>query len=112
VEAADPEQRLGLAAHITELLIELRRSLERRQLVRVLGELLWLRSAVRKESRMQNPAAGQGKIGFYAIQFPLGDRQCAHIATEDGAFIVLPGSVDSIFGADRRLRRFVAVYRS
>ena len=40
MEAADPEQRLSLAAHIAELAIQRRRPLEQSQFARVLGQLL------------------------------------------------------------------------
>jgi len=40
MEAADPEQRLTLAAHIAELAIQLPRPLEQGQFARVLGQLL------------------------------------------------------------------------
>jgi hypothetical protein len=50
MEAADPEQRLTLAAHIAELAIQLRRSLEQRQFARVLGQPLLFLVELRKKT--------------------------------------------------------------
>jgi hypothetical protein len=99
VEAADPEQRLALAAHVTELAIQLRRALEERQLARVLAEPLRVRPSLRKVLRMNHAATSQRKIGFHSVQVPLGESQHALVAAEDGAFIAQPGLLDSILGA-------------
>jgi hypothetical protein len=40
VGGADPEERLGLAAHVTERLVELRRTLKEDQLVRIFVTVL------------------------------------------------------------------------
>jgi hypothetical protein len=97
VERADPEQRLALAANVPEHLIEPRRTLEQRQ-------LLWVLLAHLKESRMKDPATGQREIGLDCVQFPLGDRKCTGIPTEDGAFVEQPGPFDPFVRTHRRPR--------
>jgi len=56
VETADPEQRLGLTALVAERPVQLRRTLERRQLARVLGCPIRVFVPLLKESRMNDPA--------------------------------------------------------
>src|SRR6185295_703446 len=104
MEAADPEQRLTLAAHIAELAVQLRRPLEQRQFARVLGQPLLFLVELHKESGVNDPATGQGKISLDRVQFPIGGRQCAGIATVNGAFVEQPGAFDPVFRAHRRHR--------
>jgi hypothetical protein len=75
VEAANPEQRLSLTAHVTERLIEVRGALEQLQLMRILGRLLRILGSLLKEPAVNDPAAGQGQIGLDRIQFQIGYRQ-------------------------------------
>src|SRR4051812_37741545 len=87
MEAADPEQRLGLAVRIAELLIELHRALEQRQFRRILGPLV-------EEAGVQNAAAGQSEVGLDRVQLSLSGCQSSAVATEDGPFVQLPGPLD------------------
>ena len=74
----------------------MRRPLEQRQLVRV---LIWLL----QESRVNDPATGQGQIGLDRVQVPVGCRQGAPVAAEDSALVEQPGLLESFLRAHRRL---------
>ena len=64
VEAADPEQRFALAAHVGEAAVQFRRALEEGELARIRCCLLGVLVPLPEESRVHDPAAGQGKIGL------------------------------------------------
>jgi sporulation protein YlmC with PRC-barrel domain len=71
MEAADPEQRLTLAAHIAELAIQLRRPLEQRQFARVLGQPLLFLVELRKKPGVNDPATSQGLYGPTGASSPV-----------------------------------------
>jgi hypothetical protein len=80
VEAADPEQRLGFTAHVAEPPGQLRRPLEQRQLARILAGPIRVLVPLLKETRVHDPAAGQGEIGFDRVQRPVSFGQRAGLA--------------------------------
>ncbi|HMD25197.1 MAG TPA: hypothetical protein VKH61_13935 [Streptosporangiaceae bacterium] len=104
VEAADPEQRLGLAAHVREVAVQLGGALKQHKLSRILDSPLGVLVQLPEESRVNDPAARQGEIGLYPVQFAVRGRQRAHVAVEDCALVKQSGAFNPVFRAHRRLR--------
>lgn len=97
--AADPEQRLGLATHIAQRLIQLSRVLEQRQLGWVLDRQGPNAGPLVEEPRMQDPAAGERRIGLHRVQVPFGTRQRSDVAGEHGLLVEHPGPFDPLVAA-------------
>ena len=85
MEAADPEQCLGLAPHVAERLVKPHRVIEQRKLVGVLAGLAGVGVPLAQEPGVQDAAAGQGRRDdARAILAEAGD-----LATASGARRIL-----------------------
>ena len=88
VVQAQPEQRLGLAARVAELLVELGGPTEQAQLVGVVG-------AVAQEAGVQDPTPGQRQVGLDPVELPLGQWEPFGLAAEDRPLVRLPRVLQS-----------------
>lgn len=109
MQAADPEQRLRLAAQVAQGPVQLERALEQREFGGVLDGRRAGAGALVLEAGVQDPATGQRGIGLDGVQIPLGIGQDAGIAAEDRPLVQRPGPLDPIFGAHRRPRPVAAI---
>jgi len=104
VEAADPEQRLGLAAYVGQTSVELGRALEQHELALVLGRLTGIGVELHEEPRVDDPSPGESETCFDPVELAIGGRQRILVAGKDSALVQQPGVLDPVAGAHRRLR--------
>lgn len=104
VQAADPEQRFGLSANVTELLVQPGGTLEQRQFAGVLVGRSRVLVAAQQKPRMHQPAARHGQVGLRRVKLPVSFGQRAGLATEDGSLVELLSPADPLVHAVDCLR--------
>jgi len=94
VAAADPEQCFSLTAHVAYRLVQLGGPREERQLAGIFAGSFRVAVALLEEAAMDEPATSQSQVSLDRIEFPLGYRQCAAVAIEEGPVVEPPRPVD------------------
>jgi hypothetical protein len=102
VDAADPEQRLALAAGVAQGPVQLQRSLEQGQLGGILGGRRAGGGGGVLESRVQQQPARQRRVGFQRVQASFGVGQRAAVAAEHRLRVCRHGQCDRILSVHRR----------